>query len=63
MEMCFEMLIKELQKAQLALSSAYQTELCLRDMVINAVRDVSECSMACFKPAATFEDLCADIRA
>ncbi|RKF74834.1 hypothetical protein GcC1_082027, partial [Golovinomyces cichoracearum] len=63
MEMCFEMLIKELQKAQLAISSAYQTELCLRDTVINTVRDIPECSMACYKPAATFEALCADIRA
>lgn len=63
MEICFETLIKELQKAQLALSSAYQTKLCLRDTVINAVRDIPECSMVCFKPAATFEALCADIRA
>ncbi|TQS39172.1 hypothetical protein Golomagni_00308 [Golovinomyces magnicellulatus] len=39
------------------------TELCLRDSVINAVRDVPECSMTCFKPAATFETLCADTRA
>jgi hypothetical protein len=60
---CFELLLKELQKAQKGLAEGYQTEDNLRDRLINACREVQECSFACFKPASTFEGLCAELRA
>ena len=41
----------------------FQGDLSLRDAIIDAVRDIRECSLACYKPAPTFEALCADIRA
>ncbi|RKF62677.1 putative glycosyl [Erysiphe neolycopersici] len=45
------------------LPSRYRGDESLRDAAVDAVRDVPECSFACYKPAPTFEALCADIRA
>ncbi|KAI0995093.1 hypothetical protein K3495_g13088 [Podosphaera aphanis] len=58
---CFEILVKELRRTQSSLPNRYQGDESLRDAVVGAVRDVQECSFACYKPAATFEALCADI--
>ncbi|KAI0998572.1 hypothetical protein K3495_g9620 [Podosphaera aphanis] len=60
---CFEMIVLQLRKVQLGLPDRFRGDLSLRDAMIDAVRDIRECSLACYKPAATFEPLCADIRA
>ncbi|KAI0996916.1 hypothetical protein K3495_g11267, partial [Podosphaera aphanis] len=60
---CFEMIVLQLRKVQLGLPDRFRGDLSLRDAMIDAVRDIRECSLACYKPAATFEALCADIRA
>src|SRR5438045_7918783 len=60
---CFEILVKDLQKVQRGLAEGYRMEGNLRDQLINACREVQECSFACFKPAPTFEGLCAELRA
>ncbi|TQS33257.1 hypothetical protein Golomagni_06406 [Golovinomyces magnicellulatus] len=60
---CFELVVTEFRKTQLLLPSRFQGDLSLRDAIIDAVRDIRECSLACYKPAPTFEALCADIRA
>ncbi|RKF60251.1 hypothetical protein OnM2_052087 [Erysiphe neolycopersici] len=60
---CFNILVKDIRKTQLGLPFRYRGDESLRDAVVDAVRDVPECSFACYKPAARFEALCADIRA
>lgn len=60
---CFELLVTEFRRTQLLLPQRFQGDLSLRDAIIDAVRDIRECSLACYKPAPTFEALCADIRA
>ncbi|RKF59651.1 hypothetical protein OnM2_058048 [Erysiphe neolycopersici] len=60
---CFEMVVDKLRKIQIGLQHRYQGDLTLRDVVIDAVRDVRECSFACYKPASTFEAFCAVVRA
>ncbi|KAI6248826.1 hypothetical protein HI914_02176 [Erysiphe necator] len=60
---CFELLVTEFRRSQLLLPPRFQGDLSLRDAIIDAVRDIRECSLACYKPAPTFEALCADIRA
>ena len=59
---CLEILFDSLRTAQRGLSKEYQTEINLRDQVLNACRGVDECSLALFKPAVSFEGLCADLR-
>jgi hypothetical protein len=59
---CLEITFDTLRTAQRGLSREYQTEHNLRDQVLNACRGVKECSLALFKPATTFEGLCADLR-
>ncbi|KAI6251509.1 hypothetical protein HI914_00309 [Erysiphe necator] len=59
----FEILVKDIRRTQLSLPNRYQGDESLRDAIVDAVRDVRECAFACFKPAATVEALCADIRA
>ncbi|TQS34416.1 hypothetical protein Golomagni_05202, partial [Golovinomyces magnicellulatus] len=60
---CFNILVKDIRKTQLGLPSRYRGDESLWDAVVDAVRDVPECSFACYKPAANFEAVCADIRA
>ena len=59
---CFELLVTKLRKVQRGLAEEYQTENTLHDHLLNACRGVQECVYACFKPALTFEALCAEIR-
>lgn len=59
---CLELLLDKLRTAQRGLTEQYQNENSLRDQVINACRGVRECNLALFKPAPTFEGLCADLR-
>lgn len=60
---CFEIIVKELRKTQLSLPERLKGNENLRDAIIDAARDIRECSLACFKPVNTVEALCADIRA
>ncbi|KAI6249091.1 hypothetical protein HI914_02415, partial [Erysiphe necator] len=60
---CFELLVTEFRRTQLLLPQRFQGDLSLRDAIIDAVREIRKCSLACYKPAPTFEALCADIRA
>jgi hypothetical protein len=56
------MLFDQLQKIQRGLSAEYQREYSLRDQVISACRGVEEYSFALYKPANTFEGVCAELR-
>ena len=60
---CLELMLDKLRTAQRGLTTQYQNENSLRDQVLNACRGIEECNMALFKPALTFEGLCADLRA
>lgn len=60
---CLEIVLDKLRTTQRGLSTGYQFEHRLRDQALNACRGVTGCSLALFKPAATFEGLCADLRA
>jgi hypothetical protein len=55
-------MIGELQKAHRGLNRGRPGDINLRDRVISACRDVGECKLALWKPAITYEGLCADIR-
>ena len=57
-----QILFDRLQSIQRGLSVVYQQEVSLRDQIINACRGVEECSMALFRPAATYEGVCSDLR-
>ena len=57
-----QMLFDKLQTIQRGLSIDYQAENSLRDQVISACRGVPECSLALYKPANTFEGVCAELR-
>jgi hypothetical protein len=59
---CLQIMIDKLEKIQRGLSEQYQTEYNLRDQVINGCRGVPECSLALYKPAPTYEGVCADLR-
>ncbi|KAF8854920.1 hypothetical protein BDZ45DRAFT_627121 [Acephala macrosclerotiorum] len=59
---CLQILFDELQKVQMGLSGEYQKEYNLRDQVISACRGVEECNLALYKPATTFEGVCAELR-
>jgi hypothetical protein len=59
---CFQIMVDKLQKVQRGLSKDYQYEHNLRDQVINACRGVEECNLALYKPAGTFEGVCAELR-
>jgi hypothetical protein len=58
----FGITFDKLRITQRGLSVQYQYEHSLRDQVLNACRGVEECSLALYKPALTFEGLCADLR-
>ena len=60
---CLELMLNKLRTAQRGLTTQYQNENSLRDQVLNACRGIEECNLALFKPAPTFEGLCADLRA
>jgi len=60
---CLEILFDTLRTVQRGLTKEYQTEFALRDQTLNACRDIPECNLAIFKPAVTYEGLCADLRA
>jgi len=59
---CLELLFDTLRTTQRGLSSEYQNEHNLRDQVINACMGVPECRSALFRPAPTFEGVCAELR-
>jgi hypothetical protein len=59
---CLELMLNKLRTAQRGLTIQYQNENSLRDQVLNACRGIEECNLALFKPAPTFEGLCADLR-
>jgi hypothetical protein len=59
---CFQIMVDKLQKIQRGLSKEYQYEHNLRDQVISACRGVEECNLALYKPANTFEGVCAELR-
>jgi hypothetical protein len=59
---CLEAMFDKLEKIQRGLTQVYQTEYSLRDQVISACRSVSECSLALYKPAPTYEGICAELR-
>ena len=60
---CLEILFDALRTTQRGLSAEYQNEHNLRDQVINACSGVPECRSALFRPAPTFEGVCAELRA
>jgi hypothetical protein len=59
---CFQIMVDKLQKIQRGLAKEYQYEHNLRDQVISACRGVEECNLALYKPASTFEGVCAELR-
>lgn len=59
---CLQLVIDKLCVIQRGLSLVYQTEYNLRDQIINACRGVKECDLALYKPARTFEGVCAELR-
>ncbi len=59
---CFQIMVDKLQKIQRGLSKEYQYEHNLRDQIISACRGVEECNLALYKPANTFEGVCAELR-
>jgi len=59
---CLEILFDTLRTTQRGLSIEYQNEHNLRDQVINACGGVPECRSALFRPAPTFEGVCAELR-
>jgi hypothetical protein len=59
---CLQIMIDKLQKVQRGLTKEYHHEYNLRDQVINACRGVKECNLALYKPANTFEGVCAELR-
>jgi len=59
---CLQLLLDKLQKIQSGLSEHYQTDNSLRDQVILACRGITECNLALFQPASTFEGVCAQLR-
>ena len=59
---CLQILFDQLQKVQRGLSMNYQGQNILRDQVINACRGVDECNLALYKPADTYEKICAELR-
>jgi hypothetical protein len=56
---CLQLTIDKLQKVQRGLGPEYQYDSSIRDQIINACRGVEECSLALYKPAPTFEGVCA----
>jgi polyhydroxyalkanoate synthesis regulator phasin len=60
---CFELLCDKIRTLQKGLSYEYQQENNLRDQVLNACKGIPECRFALFKPATTFEGVCAELRA
>lgn len=59
---CLQLLLDQLQKIQRGLGDGYQSDHTLRDQAINACRGVKECSLALYKPASTYEGVCAELR-
>jgi hypothetical protein len=60
---CLDILFDELRKLQRNLNDEYQGDRALRDQTVNACGMVPECNLATFKPAESFEAVCADLRA
>ena len=58
-----ELLFTRLQKlAQCLGDGYYNKDNVMRNKLLNACGDVPECNLAIFKPASSFEGLCADLR-
>ncbi|TQS36268.1 hypothetical protein Golomagni_03287 [Golovinomyces magnicellulatus] len=52
-----------MQKTQRGLDIEYQSDKMIKNNMVNACRDLKECSYACFRSSSTLESFCADIRA
>lgn len=62
LSVCFDILLQDLLTLQGGLSVRYQDDTTAKDRLQLACRTTPVCQMACFKPSATFEGLCADLR-
>ena len=59
---CLQILFNRLQKIQQGLTEFCQTDLSLKDQVINACQGVPECSFALYQPADTYKGVCAQLQ-
>ncbi|KAK0709909.1 hypothetical protein B0T26DRAFT_874879 [Lasiosphaeria miniovina] len=59
---CLELLFTRLAKIQRALPTTYQSEEQLRMQVVNACRDVPECTLCLYNPAPTYEGVRTQLR-
>jgi hypothetical protein len=59
---CLQTMLDRLHKIQRGLQEVYQLDCSMRDQVLSACQGVSECKLALFKPAATYQGVCADLR-
>ena len=59
---CLELTIDILQKVQQGLPEESRSENILRDQLLNACQGVEECNLSLYKPASTFEGVCAELR-
>ena len=60
---CLERLIDRVSKLQHTLPPAYAEDYVVRNKLLNAVRHVPECQLACQKPASTIHGVIADLQA
>ena len=60
---CLEHLIDRVSKLQHTLPPAYAEDYVVRNKLLNAVRHVPECQLACQKPASTIHGVIADLQA
>ncbi|KAK2771273.1 glycosyl transferase [Colletotrichum kahawae] len=59
---CLEALIDKITKVQRALPTPYQSDLVLRDQLVNACQGVEECRICLYNPATTAEDVLSQLR-
>jgi hypothetical protein len=59
---CLQLLLDKLQKIKNGLPETYGTDTSLRDQLVLACRGISECNLALYQPAATYEGVCSQLR-
>ena len=59
---CLQILFDILIKIQRDLSSIYQQKYSLRNQIINACRDIFECSLTLYNSADIYEKVCSQLR-
>ncbi|KAI6246313.1 hypothetical protein HI914_01206 [Erysiphe necator] len=59
---CFELMLKRLEKIRFRLGQMYRTDKALRDRLLSAVEGVPECTQACLIAAPTSDGLAAQLR-